>query len=299
MDYNRMENNIIKFKFGSDKNDIDAYTFTSIVECLSILASEINKNINKSRQLENEINIRITAIEKGSFEFVVDIVRFIKDNIFSKENVEYAMNIITILVGIYGLRGLLRKKRNPEKVEKLNEEDLKITNDLGNSLIVNEMTFNLYDKNPEVYKSLNQTFSTLSLDRNIKDFSLLTDKNVEVFKSEFKDFEELSETVKYEENGIKILDHTSKLFIARVSFDKKLTWDFYYNSMKIKAKIKCPEFQKLIENGERFAKGDMLEVKMNINQVFDKSVNTYINKSCEIIEILKHIPREQDKEIPF
>ena len=49
--------------------------------------------------------------------------------------------------------------------------------------------------------------------------------------------------------------------------------------INISAKIADPSFYELIDKGEAFAKGDILEVELQINQKFDESVNTFVTKS--------------------
>ena len=61
--------------------------------------------------------------------------------------------------------------------------------------------------------------------------------------------------------------HTT-LNIIRISFDDKLKSDFYFKGNKISVKISDPDFQKRIDNGESFAKGDILEVELEIKQKF-------------------------------
>jgi len=74
-----------------------------------------------------------------------------------------------------------------------------------------------------------------------------------------------------------------------LEFKKK--WDFYYLGNKISAKIADNVFGEKIDKGERFGKGDTFEVRMEIKQQYDDSVNAYINKSYTVIEVVKHIDR--------
>ena len=60
-----------------------------------------------------------------------------------------------------------------------------------------------------------------------------------------------------------------------------------------------PNFYKLIDKGEAFAKGDTLEVELQINQLFEESVNTFINKSYQVNRIIDHYKRAEQKKINF
>ena len=97
----------------------------------------------------------------------------------------------------------------------------------------------------------------------------------------------------------KFIIELTRLNIVRLSFDKSLKWDFYYRGNKISAKIKDPNFYEIIDNGESFAKGDVLEVELQINQLFDETVNTFINKSFQINRIINHYKRAEQKKIDF
>lgn len=89
------------------------------------------------------------------------------------------------------------------------------------------------------------------------------------------------------------------LNIVRLSFEDNLKWDFYYKGNMISAKIADPNFYELIDKGEAFEKGDTLEVDLQINQKFDESVNTFINKSCQVNKIIRHLSRNEQQKINF
>ena len=104
--------------------------------------------------------------------------------------------------------------------------------------------------------------------------------------------EELSE-------GERVLTEAATLNIVRLSFEEALKWDFYYKGNKISAKIKDPNFYELIDKGESFAKGDILEVELQIVQKWDESVNTYVNKSYHINRITRHLKRGEEQRFHF
>ena len=103
------------------------------------------------------------------------------------------------------------------------------------------------------------------------------------------------------ENGLEIIiDEKSMietviLHILRLSFEENIKWEFIYKGHKIPAKVKDDEFYKLINQGEQFAKGDALEVELQINQRFDESVNTFINVSYVVNRIIHHIKRNEQQ----
>jgi hypothetical protein len=54
-----------------------------------------------------------------------------------------------------------------------------------------------------------------------------------------------------------------------------------------------------IDRGERFAKGDILEVELQIDQVLDPNINTYINKGYQIVHVTAHVPRAEQGSLLF
>ena len=91
----------------------------------------------------------------------------------------------------------------------------------------------------------------------------------------------------------KIITQPATLNIFKLVWDNKRKWEFYWRGDKISAKIIDETFFKNIDKGEQFAKGDLLEVELQITQIFDKSVNTFINdnNSYQIAKVIHHIPR--------
>ena len=178
-------------------------------------------------------------------------------------------------------------------------EKTKITNNEGNVLIIENATFNIYEHSPLVKDALTQNFDVLNNDPAITGFEI-TDNNevplVRVDKSEFVDMAQKSEDV---EEGERRIVEAATVNIVRVSFEENLKWDFYYRGIKISAKIADPNFFELIDRGEAFAKGDVLEIELQISQKFDETVNTFITKSYQVNKIVRHLSRNEQQKINF
>jgi hypothetical protein len=76
--------------------------------------------------------------------------------------------------------------------------------------------------------------------------------------------------------------------LFKISFEENAKWSFVYEGDKIQAVITDPNFQKLIDSNEAFAKGDILKVDLLIHQEYDKSVQDYLNKSFEVIKLIEY-----------
>lgn len=77
-----------------------------------------------------------------------------------------------------------------------------------------------------------------------------------------------------------------------------INWNLIFNfkGNKISAKINDIEFYKRVDKGESFAKGDVLEVELEVKQILKVHINTFINKSYKIRRIINH-EKEKDKQI--
>jgi hypothetical protein len=158
---------------------------------------------------------------------------------------------------------------------------------------------NIYNNNTIVKDALSQSFETLENDNSITGYEITDRNNKTLVRVDREEFEYIS--VKSEEllEGEKNIVVAGRLNIIRISFDDKLKSDFYFKGNKISAKINDVDFYKRVDKGESFAKGDVLEVELEIKQVFETSVNTFVNKSYKIKRIINHILRNEQSKLDF
>ena len=290
-----MPNNDFIIKFDGEQHQIDSNTLiNSLVHTTNIL-QEINKYLDASHKIE----IKIKAPEKGSFLLHLEIWDFVIENgpkIFSSANVAYAGTIIASLAALLKIRQHLKgeKPKSIEKQEAGNET--RIENANGDTIIINNAVFNIYEKSTIVNEAISKNFDTLREEPAITAFEILDAKGKKLVEVDSEEFEVMSKDshVPKEEEKEKV--EKSILNIVRLSFEKNHAWEFYYRGNKIKAKIEDSVFQSRIDKGESFAKGDSLIVQLKIRQIWDDSVNTYINKSYSIVEIIKHSSKHDSSQ---
>jgi hypothetical protein len=285
-----------KIKFDGEQHQIDAnLLINNLIHTTSII-QEINRELHSGKK----IDIKIKALQKGSFLIHIDLVEtafHTLKNLLTKDNIETGGIIIGGFVGLIEIKKFLKGKEIKSK--EITGDKIKIENEKGQVLIIENFVYNIYENNPIVKDALAQSFETLENDNSITGYEI-TDRNENpLVRVDREEFEYLS--VKTEEtiDGEKNIIIAATLNIIRISFDDKLKSDFYFKGNKISIKINDPNFQKRIDNGESFAKGDILEVEMEIKQKFDKSVNTFINKSYKINRITNHILRNEQSKINF
>jgi len=288
--------NDFKIKFDGQQHQVEANVLVSSLIHTTTIVQEVNKYLNSGKKIE----IKVKALEKGSFLCHIELIETTLDslkNLLTKENIEVGAAIVGTLVGLIELKKFLKGKR-PADVTKEGDRT-KIVNKDGDVIIIENVTFNIYEHNATVKDALAQNFDVLNNDPAITGFEI-TDKNEKpLVRVEKKDFSDLSQKSEDVEEGERKLIEAATVNVVRVSFEESLKWDFYYRGIKISAKITDPTFYDLIDKGQAFAKGDVLEVELQTNQKFEESVNTFVTKSYQVNKIVRHLSRNEQQKINF
>lgn len=286
-----------KIKFDGKLHEVDVNTFLITLTSINEVIQEINGEINISNHSENRVAVKVKAIQKGSFEVYLDIIQNLGETLLSPNNVNYAAGVLTVLTGLFGLKQFLKAKK-PKKIEKKGEKNFKITNVKGDTLIIENLTYNLYEKSEKAKTSISRTFSTLNNDQNITGLEIRDKKDQELFKAKREEFRELSEFIQQgDKDDKKIVIEFTRLTVFKVVFEHKYKWDFYYKGARIGVKITDKDFFEKVNKGETFGKGDILEVDLQINQEYDKMLNIFVNKLYEVIKVHRHIPRNEQLDM--
>lgn len=285
-----------KIKFDGEQHQIDANTLINNLIHTTSIIQELNRELNSGKK----IDIKIKALQKGSFLIHIDLVETTFDtlkNIFTKDNLEIGGVIISGLVGLIELKKFLKGK---EIKSKINEGDkVKIENEIGQIIYIENFVNNVYENNTIIKDALSHSFETIENDNSITGYEITDGNEKALVRVDKEDFEYLSLKSEKLDKDEKILLQSASLNIVKLSFDNKLKWEFYFKGNKITAKVDDPNFQKRIDNGESFSKGDKLEVEIEIKQKFDITVNTFVNKSYRIVRIINHIKREEPQKLNF
>lgn len=296
MDKRKIIGNDFKIKFDGQQHQVNANVLISSLIHTTSIVQEVNKYLNSGKKIE----INVKALEKGSFLCHIELIETALDslkNLLTKENIEVGSAIVATVVGLIELKKFLKGNKAVEIQQQ--GDKTKIVNKEGDVIIIENATFNIYENSPIVKDALAQNFEVLNNDPAVTGFEI-TDKNeiplVRVDKTEFDNLAKKSEEVEDDERK---LVEAATVNVVRVSFEENLKWDFYYRGIKISAKIADPSFYLLIDKGEAFAKGDILEVELQINQKFDESVNTFVTKSYQVNKIVRHLSRNEQQKINF
>jgi len=142
-----------------------------------------------------------------------------------------------------------------------------------------------------------KTFGALESDSSVTDFEIIDEKNKQIFESKRDEFANLATSSIEEDRRRQTETLSATVNVLRLAFEEQYKWEFYHKGRKISAKITDSNFLKRIDGGEKFAKGDSLHVRLKIEREFDSTVNTYVDRSYEIVQVIKHIPRPPQEKL--
>jgi hypothetical protein len=290
------QENEYKLKFYGEYSQIDANTLANSLLSITTIIQEVNNELATDKKIE----IKVKALQKGSFLVHIELIESLRTaltELITRDNIGTAAAVMAITIGILQLRALLKGGR-PKNVT-LTGDNLYVENNDGKVMVIDNRTYKMYNHNVTIKNSVSKNFETLYSDGSISEFEIVSsdDKTlIKIPRDEFEGMSIKSETI--EENRKKISE-VATLHIFKLVFDANYKWEFYYKGNRISAKITDKVFYDQIDQGEGFAKGDALEVELQINQIFDSNVNTYINESYEVVNVLKHIPRGAQQKLDF
>ncbi len=286
--------NIAEFqiRFAGALEEIDASTLVDTLGNLSVVIHEINDEL----QPHKSVRVTIKAIRPGSFDIFLVIKDALIDNLgqyLTRNGIDVTASIVLILWGLLEIRKHLRGQK-PSKTEKGNRETVLINAD-GDSISIKNEIYNIYAENQLIDAALGKSFDVLEADESVDGFEML-EKAKLLFRADRKDFKALSCPSVLPEKDTRILKEDAILNVFKIVFEKGYKWQFYYKGIKIHAEIKDEAFYKAIDAGTKFSKGDTLIVELEITQVFDKTVQTHVNKEYKIKRIRQHIARKPETQ---
>lgn len=271
----------MKIVFNGDSGQIDANTLIAALGHYQFLMESANKEMGG----EKTLSLRINAIERGSFVVDVEVVESFLRNLFSGSTVGYISSVITIVGGIYAAYKKL--KGRPAKTKE-QRESIEIKGE--DNVVINRCILNIYNQIP-VRESISKTIEVADKDENVDGITI--EGNNEKINFPREEFHELIHK-SFESDEMlppdKTVEEPAMLTIISMSFESGYQWQFLYKGFKIPVRIKEGPLITIIDNGERFGKGDMIEVVLEITQKYNPCYKAYENVKFKIKEFIKHIP---------
>ena len=250
--------------------------------------------MNRSLGTEKKIEVKIKALEQGSFEIHIELIEKLLDSIFSKDNINISAEIISVVAGLYGFVKWL--KSNIKKTEKV-DDGVEVTLENGDKTTININVYNTFNESKIVRESIAKQISALEKNKDISGFKFESNEtNVYISDEEFSSVVKTISSLNSEaREPIKDILEDRKILIIRPSFDKDLKWDFVFDGQKISAKMNDEAMIKVIDNGEQFAKGDYMLVDIEVTKFYDSDLGVHLitKDSYKILRYKEHIKIEQ------
>jgi len=285
-----MNPNDFKIVFASEKHEVDIET---LIGCL-MHTSNIIQEVNRILGTEKKIEVKIKALEQGSFEIHIELIEKLLDSIFSKDNINISAEIISVVAGLYGFVKWLKSKiKKAEKVD----DGVEVTLENGDKTTININVYNTFNESKIVRESIAKQISALDKNKDISGFRFESNEtNVYISDEEFSSVVKTISSLNSEaKEPIKDILEDRKILIIRPSFDKDLKWDFVFDGQKISAKMNDEAMIKVIDNGEQFAKGDYMLVDIEVTKFYDNDLGVHLitKDSYKILRYKEHIKIEQ------
>lgn len=276
----------MQIKFEGQTHQIDANTLISALVSYQAIITEANKELGGGAKT---IDLKVNAIEKGSFVIDVSLVESYLKQIFSGDTMEYLANLGAVVGGVYAAYKVLKGK--PAKTDEDKKAvEIKYPDDNVN-VTLNNCIINVYNQ-PLVRETVSKSIEAADADANVEGLSIeSSDKTPSVTfrKEEFKEYiyNGFDEENVIPDEQIEVVD--ALLTIIALNFEPGSRWQFIYNGFKIQMIVKDDALMKKIDEGERFGKGDAIRVRMKIVKRYNATYKAYENKSYKIVEFIEHI----------
>lgn len=275
--------------FEGQTHQIDANTLINVLIHYQTVITEANKELGGGAKI---IDLKVNAIEKGSFVVDVSLVEGLKE-IFTGGNIGYMADLCTVVGGVFGaykiLKGIPAKKEEDKQAISIKGDNANVT--------INHTIVKVYNQ-PVVREAISKTIETADSDVNVEGLKVDSgNQNTITFKKDqFKEYiyDDFDSEKSMPNEQEEIVD--AVLTIIALNFEPGSRWQFIYNGFKIPMIVKDDALMKKINEGERFGKGDAIRVKMKIVKRYNPTYKAYENKSYKIVEFIEHIeaPKQPD-----
>jgi hypothetical protein len=286
----------VKIRFEGQHHQMDLDTL--ILSLLNF--AELTRAASEEVMPGQKIQIAIDATEKGSFDVLLNLFTEIQQGLlsfFNWNNIGKVSTVIGCVVGVLEIKKHLKGKK-PESVQSNNNGITIITH--GNSTIkVSSKVYNFYKSNAKANEHVESLFDKLVERPEIEGLTIEAEgqDTFHVASEDFVGMAQKNEMIQ-EKEEVRVIE--TNVSVLKVVFQKNRKWEFIYQGNKISAQITDERFWKEIDSfGFRFGKGDILTVKLEITQVFDHDVNTYLNKGYRVLEVIdfKQAPRQMQLDL--
>lgn len=270
------------------ENTIDVATLMSMLTHYVMIAERANQIVGQG---DYKAQVKVKALNEGSFEISLEVVTTWIENLLSRSNVSYAGDLASCI----GLAFVLYKELKGKKVQDTEETKQALKTDIPEEL--KPKATEVYN-DAQIRESMRKAIEAASNDDSVRGITISADGK-EYDTIEEKEFPDLIIPPKDETPpGTKeLIDERAVLSIISLSFNKGDKWKFIYKGHKISTRLSDDGLQEAIDRRVSFAKGDALEVKLVITQKWNDEYKAYVNDKYKVLEVIKHIKAQSSQNL--
>jgi len=281
----------LKMSFKKSDHNVGVDTYIGALRSLSIVASEINDQTNKTGKLK----MNVVAERPGSFESIVEFA--LTAGPIMVQVAPSMLELISIAIELY------KMKRHASEIDrsktvKIDDDHVQLNNNNGGGImVVQNITYKMFNENQTVQDALAGTFTKMSDDETVEGFTLESDKDsVTVGREEFT---EMSRKIRIEPKDQSSETVSATLIIIKPILEKSDNkWTFLYGDVPINARIADEEFLDDVVNAKHsFTTGDRLIVEMQIEKEYDERLRHHMPKSHTVLRVKDHLTADEAEQI--
>lgn len=274
--------------YDGELHSVEANTFANSIVALSRIIEEINYLLSPDTKVE----IRIEAIDKGSFKPTIRVCKKLWNKVapFLPEK----NNTVPIFISLLALFA----QKNSKDIIIINEKEVVIEG-ANSKIIIPRMIYEDVEriKNQKNLKSeIASSFDILSNDPSISGFTIQKDLKDKAFpfqtkREDFQYFVNIGSTTEnLEENKRKIVEEANLQLIKVILEKGRRKWEFAWKGIKISASVSDDKFWNKMASGQVSIKqGDSIKASLQIIQVLDPYSKVFFNESYEVVEVIEYI----------
>lgn len=282
MSTNNSASLIVKLEGG---NTIEANTLINMLTHYVAITERANALIGEGSY---KSEVKVKALQEGSFEISLEIACTWLQNLITRENISFASEVVGGIVSVMYLYRHFKGRR--------------ISRDEAQQILKTSTQSALYSavkiyNDHAVRETFRQSIETAKSDPNVDGITLVANgvPSETIREEEFGDLViPPSETTIGERS---VTDSKAILSIISLSFNRGDNWRFIYKGNKIVTKLSDDGLQRAIDQGASFAKGDALEVELEIVQKWNREYKAYINNRYKVVNVINHIHAPTQQEL--
>lgn len=297
MSTQKLQSEQFTIKFDGNENQLDAFTLINSLYGFATLIQEINYSITPDKK----VDVKINALKPGSFCISCEMIEYasiamklfppaaiIASGIIEAGGAKYLAQVLELVIEFIKLKRVLGD-RKPKVKSKDNDKGTVTIATVKGDVIINQNTYNLYLEGEKAHQAVSKGFKSLNLDDAVNNVDLYNKDGKNLLTVKREEFSELAKNIEFDTDNTQQIIKVANLTILKIVFDRTRMWEFVYNSKKISAKIEDENFHKMVSSRDvGFWSGDKLKVKLLINQKYEETADTFIDKDYTILEVLDH-----------